>query len=54
MSVSGTTLTMTGTGTDDCVVFPGGHQTSVPADNTVTTAMLQDSQWQLQRLLPML
>ena len=45
-TVSGTTLTMTGNvaSTDDFyVVFQGtAIQTSVPGDNTVTTAMLQD------------
>ena len=46
-TVSGTTLTMTGNvaSTDDFyVVFQGkAIQTSVPGDNTVTTAMLQDT-----------
>jgi len=46
-TVSGTALTMTGNvaSTDDFyVVFQGkAVQTSVPADNTVTTAMLQDT-----------
>lgn len=45
-TVSGTTLTMTGNvaSTDDFYVVYQGKaiQTSVPGDNTVTTAMLQD------------